>query len=224
MLRHTHSPFALKKRGKLKKTYSKIEAIKIVCESAKTYEKYLKGKNLLFLYRDRNTNNIDYFETLFLSNQFQHLTGIEMIDSKGKKVNSANLFFDKCIKNKLRESEIQFRKDGTTPLKLKALAAICDISNHSKMTGVYNGIGVVIEIDRVVGTISFCLGFKRKGKYYYPSSCLLEDIRVITNNTSQILAILAKPANDKDAKYIDVRYVAKGIKLDKLNIPQYIPI
>ena len=98
--------------------YSKRDAIRIVSSAAKEYQKKLEGTNLLFIYRDRKTNQIEFFEVIFLANNFQHLSGIEMIDSDGNRVQSATLFYQKCLDGKLKEEEIRFKDDGTTELKL----------------------------------------------------------------------------------------------------------
>lgn len=52
-----------------------------------------------------------------------------------------------------------------------------------------------------------------------PSSCLLEDIRNLADVTYQILAIFSKPAKKTAPIYKDVRYVAKGVKLNHLTLP-----
>ena len=50
---------------------------------------------------------------------YQHLTGIELIDEDGNiREHVSKLFFEKCIKNTLSKEEFQMKKDGTTNLKL----------------------------------------------------------------------------------------------------------
>ena len=51
-----------------------------------------------------------------------------------------------------------------------------------------------------------------------PSSCLLEDIRKLGSKPSQILAIMSKKANQSETIYEEIRYVAKGISLNKLKL------
>ena len=87
------------------------------------------------------------------------------------------------------------------------------------MTAIYNSIRPKLSVDRLAGTINFCLGFTKDKRYYVPSSCLLEDIRNLADDTFQILAILSKPAKKSFPTYKNIRYIAKGIKLDHLLLP-----
>lgn len=76
----------------------------------------------------------------------------------------------------------------------------------------------MLAVDRVAGTINYCLGFIKDGDYFVPSSCLLEDIRKLGDNPSQILAIMSKKANQSEPIYKEIRYVAKGVSLNKLKM------
>ncbi len=197
--------------------YTKKDAIRIISDASKTYYALLSGNNFLFIFRDRESNKIDFFETVFLPKNFQHLTGIEMVDKKGNVERKPLLFYERCRSGKLSESNIRFRSDGTTDMKLQALPKIVNFISSSRMTGIYNGSKPILSVDRLAGTVNFCLGFKLDSDYYAPSSCLLEDIRKLTNKPSQVLAIMSKkPA---DPIYCNIRYVAKGVPFDKLEIP-----
>lgn len=61
----------------MKHTYTKKEVLRIIIASAKEYSRILEGMNYLFIYRNQENNEIQYFETVFLSRNYQHLTGIE---------------------------------------------------------------------------------------------------------------------------------------------------
>ncbi|MDD6492261.1 MAG: hypothetical protein PUG54_08590 [Firmicutes bacterium] len=74
-------------------------------------------------------------------------------------------------------------------------------------------------MDRLAGTTNYCLGFTFNNGYYMPSSCLLEDIRKLGNNPSRILAILSKKNESTEMVYNTIRYVAKGVPLNKLELP-----
>lgn len=167
------------------------EAIRIICAAAKDYDKLLNGNNYIFIYKNRSTNQIEFFETIFLGRKFQHLTGIEFVD----------------------------KQDGTTELKLQALPLIINFLKSSKMTAIYSGIRPRLSIDRLAGTTNFCLGFTKDKDYYVPSSCLLEDIRNLADVSYQILAIFSKPAKRTSPIYKDIRYVAKGVSLSQLPYP-----
>lgn len=204
----------------MEKTFDKKEAIRIVSAAAKEYQKNLEGLNLIFIYKSRQTNKIEFFESIFRANNFQHLTGLEQIDENRNLIKNADLFYQKCLNNKLKESEICEKSDGTTVLKLKALPQIVKLTNNTKMTGLYNGNGIKLAVDRLVGSVYFCLGFKLEGSYYLPSSCLLEDIRNITNAPSQILAVLSKSVKEKELTYGEIRYEAKGFKLSNASLAE----
>lgn len=138
-----------------------------------------------------------------------------------EKLNSV-FFYEKCLSNTITWKEIRLRKDGTTRLKLEALPKLITFLQFSKMTVLYNKTRPKLSVDRLAGTTNYCLGFTKEGKYYVPSSCLLEDIRTLGDKPSQILAILSKNASNKDLLYNEIRYIAKGIDWSHLNLPQNI--
>ncbi len=203
----------------MRRTYTKKEALRIIITTAKEYKKMLEGMNYLFVYRNRENNLLEFFETLFLPRNYLHLTGIEYVNAKGEKQMNAVDFYDKCIKNILTENEIEFRKDGTTTLKLEALPKLVRFLRFSKMTALYNEVRPKLSVERVAGTTNYCLGFVRDGNYYIPNSCLLEDIRNLGDYPSQILAIFSKHAKKREKTYKDIRYVAKGVSLNKIQLP-----
>lgn len=47
---------------------------------------------------------------------------------------------------------------------------------------------------------------------------VLEDIRDLSEKPSQVLAVMSKKSDDP--VYKDIRYVAKGLPLDKLEVPE----
>lgn len=53
------------------------DAIRIISRAAKDYDDKLNGYNYIFIYKNRQNNQIEYFESAFLPRNFQHLTGIE---------------------------------------------------------------------------------------------------------------------------------------------------
>lgn len=140
-------------------TYSIDEARKIVLNCAKRYAQNLEGKNYIIIYRERISNDIKSIEIQFDADNYQHLTGIELIDVNGNiRSNAAGLFYSKCVKNRLRKDEICFRKDGTTNLKLMALPVLMDIQKITKIAGDYNNGRTYLIADKLVGNINFCLG------------------------------------------------------------------
>lgn len=202
----------------MKHTYTKKETLHIITATAKVYAKMLEGLNYLFIYRNRSDNKIEYFETVFLPRNYQHLTGVDFLDKEGNLQRNSVFFYQKCLDNMLTEAEIRFKEDGTTPLKLEALPKLVQFLRFSKMTVVYNGMRPKLTVDRIVGTVTYCLGFIKDGNYYVPSSCLLEDVRRMGDNPSQILAIFSKKAVREERIYKEIRFVAKGVPLDKLTL------
>lgn len=125
----------------MKKFTKEEEARRVVLSCAKQYQKKLLNKRLLIIYRDSTTKELSYLEVLFLKRNFQHLTGLELIDDTGEVVkNHSEDFFRRCIENKLSLDHFRFKPDGTTHLKLAALPSLIRINTITKMTGKYNKI------------------------------------------------------------------------------------
>lgn len=204
-------------------SFSLDEARHIVMNCAKQYEKNLLNKSFIIIYKDREDNEIKYIELQFRAENYQHLTGLELTDNNGDvRQHVSELFFEKCLKNRLAKKEIQFRKDGTTNLKLVALPVMMSIQNVTKIAGNYNGYRPYLVADKLIGNINFCLGLKRIAdeELYVPASALLADIKQLTKTQSQVLAIFSKNL-DEDI-YVQIRHVAKGINLQELDIPHNI--
>lgn len=181
-------------------SYTLDEARNIVMRCAKQYERNLLGRSFLVVYRDRVDNLIKELEIHFGEDNYQHLTGIELIDKDGKvRKHVASLFFDKCLKN-----------------------ALMQIHKVTKIAGNYNGVRPYLVADKLVGNVNFCLGLKKDGKQggYVPSSSLLEDIKVLTNVQSQVLAIFSK--EKEEVVYESIRHVAKGVNLNNITLPENI--
>ena len=197
--------------------YTKEDARRIVLNCAKKYHQKLLNRKLLIVYREREDNLIHYIEVVFLKRNFQHLTGLELIDSNGNVLHNQSVnFFRKCIDNKLSVDDFQFKADGTTQLKLQALPALMDLTKITKITGDYNNIRPYLYVDKVMGGVNFCLGLSKEDNLYVPSSALLEDIKKLTNNPSQVLAILEFDISEK--KYSIIRHVAKGLNLNNISL------
>lgn len=203
-------------------TYKLEEARKLVMNCAKQYASNLLGKKYLIIYQNKADNIIQYMEIQFEANNYQHLTGIELIDKSGVPLkNVASLFYKKCLSNTLKKNEIQFKSDGTTPLKLLALPSIMNIQKITKVAGDYNYSHTYLTADKLIGNINFCLGLKEiNNKTFVPISALLENIKKLTSTQSQVLAIFSK--NSTDTRYHTIRHVAKGTNLNSLTFPDEI--
>ncbi len=201
--------------------YTKEEARRIVLNCAKKYNENLLGKNLIIIYRDRVTNDICDIEVIFNKENYQHLTGLELVDKSGNLIKNQSVnFYRKCIEKKLGINEFRFRADGTTQLKLSALPVLMDITKITKITGEYNNSRPYLIVHRVIGGTGFCLGLTKVNNFYVPSSALLENIKKLTNEPSQVLAILEKDTDQR--VFSKIKHVAKGLNLKKLVLPNEI--
>lgn len=121
--------------------FTKEEARRKVLNCAKEYQRKLLNKKMIFIYRDRHDNVIRDIEVTFLARNYQHLTGLEIMDKDGNVLhNQSKNFYRKCIENKLGIEEFRFKTDGTTPMKLQALPVLMDVTKITKITGDYNHI------------------------------------------------------------------------------------
>jgi len=200
-------------------SYTLEEARSIVMRCAKQYDSNLLNKMFLIIYRDKKDNYIKSIEIHFGKENYQHLTGVELIDKQGNvRKHVSELFYEKCLNNKLRKDEIKLKTDGTTNLKLAALPIMMDIQKVTKIEGDYNNQRPCLFADKLIGNVNFCLGLllDEEAKYYVPASTLLEDIKKLTNTPSQVLAVFSK--EKADVIYNKVRHVAKGINLYNLEL------
>jgi len=201
--------------------YTLKQAVSVGIRCGREYKRKLANTRVLIVYRNRENNKLEFIEIVFRPSNFQHLTGLILLDNSGKqKKNCSVEFYHKCTGNNLKASEVLFKDDGTTSLKLDALPSLMDLTNITKIIGDYDYSKKWMEADIIVGGIHFCLAVSEdKDGSYFPRSGLLEDIRNITKNSSQVLAIFQKKLSDKE-KYSNIRYVAKGIDITKINLPE----
>lgn len=61
-------------------SYTLEEARRIVMQCAKQYKANLLDKQFILIYRDRNDNQVKSLKLVFEKGNYQHLTGIELID------------------------------------------------------------------------------------------------------------------------------------------------
>lgn len=204
--------------------YTIEEARRIVLNCSKDYKKLLQDKEFIIVYKDRDDNKIKKIELVFLAKNYQHLTGIEMVDHNGVVLeHRSEDFYRKCIENKLSASEIAFRKDGMSYLKLQALPAITKFTSITKIAGDTNGNQPYLIVDKIVGGVNFCLGIRRDnviGKFV-PVSALQRDIKELTSNPSQVLFIMERE-NGTVEKYKIIKHVSKGLNLKNLVLPEKI--
>ena len=116
------------------------EALKILSRCAKIYDEQLRNKNLLFLLMDKQ-KTVHSLETVFLSRNFKHLTGLAS-------PLGANRFFEKILARQLGLNEFDFKDDGTTELKLKILPTLMSKNFSANMVGNFAGKTAKLYIPR----------------------------------------------------------------------------
>jgi hypothetical protein len=144
----------------------KKQAINILIDGAKMYKEDFVNKNMLIIFL-RTLIPIHISKPFFLPRHFLHLTGIEI-----KKERSSSYFYQKCLNKRLSPSEFDFKKDGTTELKLSVLLRMMKISNFSHMIGDYNKSKTNLVTDKISGTTSICMGFVKENAFYVPNTAL----------------------------------------------------
>ncbi len=201
--------------------FTREAARRRVLNCAKLYKSKLLNKKMLIIYRERRDNTVRCIEVAFYERNFQHLTGLELLDEDGNVLHNQSInFFRKCLENKLALDEFRFREDGTTHLKLEALPVLMDVTKITKITGDYNNLRPYLLVNKVIGGVNFCLGLSREEDVYVPSSALLEDIKKLTDSPSQVLAIMEKESDGR--VYSTIKHVAKGLNLNNLVLPENI--
>ncbi len=153
----------------------------------------------MFVYLENQ--RIKKFETKFTKVNFLHLTGIKLVDKR----TNAKFFYNKCIANRIKEDEIEEREDGNTRNKLSVLNNLMYIHKNARIIGDFNQNRIFLYSDKIIGSISACLGFISNGNYYICNTSLKEDIRKITCNRAKIVSIACKPI--QDLKYNKITYI-----------------
>ena len=183
---------------------SKTEALRIIHNSAVAFQNNLANKNVMFV--TVVDGKAELFEASFLPRNFLHLTGI-------RTELSSTAFFSLALRDRLRAQDIAFATDGTTDKKLSVLKPLMNIHKTAKMLGDYDHSQRLLVTDKLTGTVTFAMGFRRDGKFYMPNTSLKTDVRTISKKPIQrIAAIFVKEM--KEAKYCNLTYIAKGYTID----------
>jgi len=183
---------------------SKSEALRIIHSGAVAYQNNLVNKNVLFV--AVSLGKAELFEASFLPRNFLHLTGIRT------KLNSTT-FYSLALRDRISEQDITFADDGTTDKKLDVLQSLMNIHVTAKMLGNYDNSQRLLVTDKLAGTVTSAMGFRKDGDYYMPNTSLKTDMRTITKKPVQrIVAIFVKGFND--TKYRNMTYIAKGLTID----------
>lgn len=196
----------------------KRRAIQILTSAADLYKDNLEDQKVLFLYGVpsevkkqllagiKNLAFIKGYEVAFHRHNFLHLTGVRL---NGSKVASSIHFYEKCVNNRLSESDFFFARDGSTQKKLDIIENLMKIKKNAAMLGAFTDRGPKLFTERVVGNICGCMGFveDKRTKLNVPNTVLKKDIRDVTAFPLQkVYAVFSKD-------YLDEKYV----RLDKLD-------
>lgn len=176
--------------------FSKQEAIRIVVSCAEAYKTELLNRDLLIVSK-ANNNRLNFLRVTFRKGNFLHLTGLKT------KVRAAR-FFDMCIAHKLSPKVLEFASDGTTQLKLEVLPQLMRKDLSAKMIGDIDSRTPKLYTEKLVGNIRACMGFKNDSSTYVPNTVLNRDMRDITSNRAQIVAVLRK--STEESQYTEVTY------------------
>lgn len=208
------------------KQYEKLRsACSVAIKEGYSYRKNLANRRFLVIYRDRDSGDIKHLEVVFRPSNYQHLTGIDLIDENNRvKQRAAIEFYRKCVTGQLLPTEIRLHDDFTTKLKLECLPRLMEFTSITKIAGQYDKSKPLLVGDYLLGGQNGCIAVSlSKGKsYYYPRSALNEDIRTLVTSSSQVLAILQTKHDPKldEFVYSEVCYQARGVDITRVNLPE----
>ena len=201
----------------------KRHAIQIMTKAAEAYRDNLEDQKVLFLYglpsevkkqlqaEEKVLTSIKGYEVAFHRYNFLHLTGVRL--NKGGTV-SAIHFYQKCLDNRLRESDFEFSKDGSTGQKLDILERMMQIKKNAVMIGEFTDRGPRLYAEMAAGNVCGCVGFvqDKNTKLNVPNTLLKKDIRdVIAKLTYKVFAVISKHYTDD--KYSEIVKIDKSIDL-----------
>lgn len=192
----------------------------VLKECAFLYKLNLMNKNLLVVSAYKEQISLTSIE--FNKNNYKHLTGI--IASL-----SANKFMDALLGDRLSFDDWDYKNDGTSQLKIRALPQMVELHKNARMIGTYSGNRIYLKSDVCFGGVYCYLGLvvDRNNNnltegIYVPSSLINGNIKEDTNNQERIIAMFRK--NKKDTKYKELTYLAKDVSLNQLKkyIKEYV--
>lgn len=200
----------------------KIAATATLKKAAELYKEFFCNKKMLVIYN--NLSNPLFLEITATSNNFLHLTGIKvnkehlLKDITDKNANYKEIFYEKCLNNRLSLEDFDFDTRGETEQKLDVILSTLNPAHSSKMIGDYNGQRLYFKSDTLMGDTKSFLGlFREDGGYYVPNSVMNGDIRDdVTHSrgksiTSKIYLILSKEISDPS--YNKIISVSKDKKM-----------
>ncbi len=186
----------------------KADLIRIITKCAKQYKEELLDKSLLIIFGD-SQGHTSALEVCFSKTNFLHLTGVRTQMRPGQ-------FFKTCLNSRLKDTDVEVRKDGTTEQKLAVLPFLMTKNLSAKMIGDYLPQGINLITEKMVGNVRGCLGFvpdKATGQYV-PNTILQDDIRKRVVNQQKIMAIYRKDILDE--RYEEAVFTASGVTIESV--------
>ena len=183
-----------------------------VYKCLKDYDENLKNKKVMFIIENKD-RNIDKEEVYFPKSSYQHLTGVSLIDKKGRKLNAYE-FYDLLKNGTITIDEYKFKsKDKTTDLKLEVLPQLMKIDRMANIMGDFSNYNLFLQTEKIAGNINACMGFIKDSNTntFIPNTALKKDIRTITDNRKKIIAILKKDINEK--LYKNITYLKQNYRI-----------
>lgn len=203
----------------------KRRAIQIMTSAAALYRENLEDQKVLFLYGVPSIINkqlqagascikgISAYEVVFHRNNFLHLTGVKINNAQ---VKSAIHFYEKCLGNRLLESDFQLARDGSSGQKLDILEGMMSLKRNATMIGDFTDRGPKLYAEKVAGNVGGCIGFveDKCTRLNVPNTLLKKDIRTVTARPVQkIYAVLSKQYTE--SKYSEIVKQDKNIDISK---------
>lgn len=181
-----------------------------------TYDKYLLNKDFLYIFKNKITEKIDFFEMKCIANNFLHLTGVDTT------IKAAD-FYKRLGENRISLKEIGYKSNGTTRLKLEVFDRIhLLVTSPVQVCFQDDFFTLKLRVDLllnrpIANRKDIVLGLKqmRGFDFFVPASIIKEEPQKIGKDFSQVLCILEK--NRGEREYNVIRYKAKEIKdIDEL--------
>ena len=184
------------------------EAKEILRIAAQSYKNNYINKNVLFVASRGDAFHL--YEVTFFAKNFMHLTGnIKSMSSKH--------FYNLAKSGSLKKDDFTFAKDGTTDMKLDVLQPIMNLFCTAQMIGDYNNLHEWVVVDKMVGTVTIAMGFKKDedANCNVPCTALKTDVRTVS--LKPVLPIIAIFRKDRCEKlYDEVTKLAKGVTVERL--------
>jgi len=190
------------------KSKSFDEAKEILRIATKLYKSNYINKNVLFV--ASRGDEVHLYEVAFFAKNFMHLTG-------NTKTMSAKFFYNLSRSGSLKKSDFIFAKDGTTDMKLDVLQPLMNLLFTAQMIGDYNDSHDWVVADKMVGTVTIAMGFKRDedANCNVPCTALKTDVRTVS--LKPILPITAVFRKDRSEKlYSEATRFAKNVTGESL--------